>query len=110
MVQPTQGQQQQQATMPVVKGAEMNDRDRLNDVLSMEKYLTSGYNVAVNEASTPWLYKDQLQILNALHDCQHNLFMLMSKKGWYKVDPANPAQISQAFEQFSNYQTQFPYA
>lgn len=102
--------QQQSTTVPRVKGPEMNDRDRINDILATEKYLTTAYNIAINEASTQWLYQDQMKILNELHECQHNLFNMMSKKGWYKVDQAQPQQISQAFEQFSNYQTQFPYA
>lgn len=102
--------QQQQSTLPKVKGPEMNDRDRLNDILSTEKYLTTAYNIAINEASTVWLYEDGMKILNELHECQRSLFELMSKKGWYKIDPAQPQMVSQAFQQFNNYQTQFPYA
>lgn len=108
----TQGQQQspqQQTTVPDVKGPEMNDRDRLNDILATEKYLTAAFNTALNEASTPWLHREVQTILNELHDCQHRLFQLMAKKGWYKIEPAQPQQISQAFTQFDNYRTQFPY-
>lgn len=107
-----QGQQQgqqQQSTLPKVKGPEMNDRDRLNDILSMEKYLTTAYSIAANEASSQWLYQDEMTILNELHECQRQLFNLMSKKGWYKIDPADQTQVNQTFQQFNNYQTQFPY-
>src|SRR5699024_8414292 len=103
MQQQGQPQGQQQSSLPKVKGPEMNDRDRLNDILTTEKYLTMSYNVAINEASTQWLYEDQMKILNQLHECQHQLFTLMSKKGWYKTDPAQQAQIDQAFQQFNNY-------
>lgn len=104
-----QNQQQQSSTLPTVKGPEMNDRDRINDILATEKYMTTAYNIAVNEASSEALYQTQMKILNELHACQHSLFKIMSKKGWYKTDPEQPQKISQAFEQFNNYQTQFPY-
>lgn len=35
----------------VSKGTEMSDRDRLNDILSTEKYLTSSFNTFVLETS-----------------------------------------------------------
>jgi spore coat protein CotF len=100
----------QQTGLPRVKGPEMNDRDRINDVLATEKYLTTAYNVAVNEASTEQLYQTQLSLLNELHQCQRDLYNLMQRRGWYKVDQAMPQAISQAAQQFTNYQTQFPYS
>jgi spore coat protein CotF len=111
---PTRGTQQnqpQQSTgLPQVKGPELNDRDRLNDILSTEKYLTTAYNIAVNEASTQQLYQVQMQMLTELHQCQRDLFNLMSQKGWYKTDPAPAQQVTQTAQQFANYRTQFPYA
>lgn len=110
MQQSNQTGQQASTGLPQVKGPDMNDRDRLNDILAMEKYLSSSYNTAVNEASTQELYQTQLNILTEVHQCQRDLFTLMQQKGWYKIDPADPQKISQAAQQFSNYHTQFPYS
>jgi len=76
--QQTQGGQQ--TSLPQVKGPEMNDRDRINDVMATEKYLTTAYNIAVNEASTEQLYRTQMSLLNELHQCQRDLFNLMHRK------------------------------
>jgi spore coat protein CotF len=94
---------------PQVKGPQMNDRDRLNDVLSMEKYLTDSFNIAVREASHDALYQDILTVLNETHACAREMFTLMFQKGWYKLEAEDPQAVSQAYQQFSNYSTQFPY-
>ncbi|MFC4076102.1 spore coat protein [Salinithrix halophila] len=113
MQQANPGQQQpspQQSTgLPKVKGPEMNDRDRLNDILAMEKYMTMSYNVAVNEASNDSLYQTQMSILTELHQAQRDLFNAMHAKGWYKMEPADMQKVDKAFQQFSNYSSQFPY-
>jgi spore coat protein CotF len=92
------------------KTPEMNDRDRLNDVLTMEKYLTDSFNAAVREASHPALHQDQLAILNETHQCQYELFELMFRKGFYKMEAEQQPKLDQAFQQFSEYKSQFPYA
>lgn len=101
---------QQTSTVPQVKTPEINDRDRLNEILSTEKYLANGYNMACNEASNESLYRVQLQLLNEIHDAQRNLFNLMQQKGWYKIEAENANKISQKAQQFANYRTQFPYS
>lgn len=94
----------------VPKTAQMNDRDMLNDMLSTEKYMTASYSVALNEASHEQLYQDLSMIFNETQQCQRDLFNLMFKKGWYKMDAANGGQLQQSHQQFSNYMTtQFPY-
>ncbi|EGK07726.1 spore coat protein [Kroppenstedtia eburnea] len=100
---------QTQTHPPQMKGPEMNDRDRLNDILAMEKYMSHSYGVAVNEASNDTLYQTQMSILTDIHQCQRDLFNLMHTKGWYRMDQANTQHITQAAQKFTNYQTQFPY-
>lgn len=95
--------------LPQVKGPEMNDRDFINDVLATEKYLSFGYNTAVNEASTEELYQLQMNHLTAVHQAQRKMFNLMHQKGWYKLEAAPTQQIQQKAGQFANYRTQFPY-
>jgi spore coat protein CotF len=93
---------------PKVKGPEMNDRDWINDILTMEKYLTSSYNTGLNEMQNPQLHQAVQSILNDVHQSQAGLFDLMFQKGWYKMKTAEQQEIQQAHTQFSNYKTQFP--
>ncbi len=93
----------------VPKTPEMNDRDRINDMLATEKYMTDGYDKALNEASHAALYDDILSIYTETQNCQRELFNLMFQKGWYKMDAATGQQLQQSYQQFSNYKTtQFP--
>ncbi|NLJ80178.1 MAG: spore coat protein [Firmicutes bacterium] len=90
------------------KNAEFNDRDRLNDMLATEKYLTDGFNVFVRETSHQHLYRDILQVLNETHHTARQLFNLMFEKGWYTLQPEQSSQISSQHRKFSGYQSQFP--
>lgn len=94
---------------PKVKGPEMNDRDRVNDVLAMEKYLTDSFNVSVREASHAALHQDILTVLNETHMCQYEMYQVMFKKGHYKLEAEEQQKLDQAYKQFQNYSTQFPY-
>ncbi|ULL17455.1 spore coat protein [Paenibacillus sp. H1-7] len=98
----------QSGELPQVKGPQMNDRDRINDILSMQKYLSSGFNTGINEVQNPELRKTVASILQAQHEAQWQLFNLMFEKGWYKMKAADKQEISQAQQQFSGYSTQFP--
>lgn len=85
-----------------------NDRDRINDLLAMEKWICSGYNTACNEASHRALFDDWKRILNDHHDCQHRLFEIMFNKGWYKLKAADLEEVSQVHQNFNNYRSQIP--
>jgi spore coat protein CotF len=99
----------QSGTLPKVKGPELNDRDRVNDVLATEKYLSSNCSIAAWEASHQELHQDILTIYNETQDCHRGLFNLMFEKGWYKLEAAEQQQLDQTYQQFSNYSTQMPY-
>lgn len=90
------------------KGQQFNDRDRLNDMLSTEKWLTDGYNVFVRETSHQDLYRDILGILTQTHHAARDLFNLMFEKGWYSLHPEQPSQIAKHHQKFESYQSQFP--
>jgi spore coat protein CotF len=96
-------------TEPPVKGPQLNDRDRLNDILATEKYLTDSFNVATREASHQQLHQEVLQILTDTHKAAREAYDLMFRKGWYKLEAAEQQKLSQASQQFSGYATQFPY-
>ncbi|WAH36395.1 spore coat protein [Alicyclobacillus dauci] len=97
-----QGQSQNNQT------PQMNDRDYMNDVLSTEKYLSDGFNVAVREASHQGLFQDMMQVLMQTQQNVRDVFDLMYQKGWYKVESANPQQVTQTATQFQSYKNQFP--
>lgn len=98
------------ANEPQVKGPEMNDRDRVNDILVLEKYLTDSFNVSAREASHQSLHQDIMTILNETHQCQYELFELMFRKGHYKLEAEDQSSLDKAYQQFNNYSTQFPYS
>ena len=93
---------------PFEKGQEFSDRDRLNDILATEKYLTDGFNVFVREASHQDLFQDVLYILNETHHACRNVFNLMFEKGWYSLHPEQPSQIAKEHRKFAGYENQFP--
>jgi len=100
----------QSSTLPKVKGPEMNDRDRVNDVLATEKYLCYNISVAAWEASHSQLHQDLMSIYNETQACHREIFETMFQKGWYKLEAAEQQQLDQTYQQFSNYSTQFPYS
>ncbi|WP_027409973.1 spore coat protein [Anoxybacteroides tepidamans] len=102
--QPIQNQETQ-----VPKTPQMNERDFLNDVLATEKYMTTSYSVFLHEASHHQLYQDMLNIFTETQNCQRELYNLMFKKGWYKIEPADQQKLQQAYQQFQGYTNQFPY-
>jgi len=99
----------QTGQLPKVKSPEMNDRDFLNDSLATCKYLTDSLNVAVREASHEQLYNDMLRILMETHQNARDMYNLMFQKGWYKLEAQEQQKLQQAYQQFSNYSSQFPY-
>ncbi|WP_141432520.1 spore coat protein [Bacillus sp. 03113] len=88
---------------------QMNERDFTNDLLSTEKYLSDSYSIFLNEASHQSLYQDALSIYTETQNSQRDLFNLMFKKGWYKLEAADQQKLQQMYQQFQKYTTQFPY-
>lgn len=93
----------------VQKTAQMNERDFTNDLLSTEKAMTDHYSIYLNEASHQALYQDILNIYTESQNQQRELYNLMFRKGWYKLEPAEPQKLQQKFQQFQGYTSQFPY-
>lgn len=95
--------------LPKTKDANVNDRDRMQDLLAQQKYLTQGYNIGMIEASHDELFTDMKQNFDACHQNQRKLFHLMFKKGWYKLPVAKAEAVQHTYQQFQQYQTQFPF-
>ncbi|AMA71916.1 Coat F domain-containing protein [Aneurinibacillus thermoaerophilus] len=99
---PLQGGQIQQSP-------QMTDRDRLNDILATQKYLTDNFNIAVREASHDALHRDILTCLTETHQCARDIFNLMFQQGWYKLEAEEQQKLDQTYQQFNGYTSQFPY-
>lgn len=95
--------------LPQVKDATVNDRDRMQDLLAQEKYLTAAYNVAMYEASHEGLHQVMKQNFDVCQKLQRQLFNAMFDKGWYRIPVADAQAMSTALQQFKQYQTQFPF-
>lgn len=109
MIQPGKIQNPQSGLMQQAKGPQFNDRDIVNDELSSLKHLTDSYNVFAKEASHRTLHNDVMSILVETHAQTRDMYNLMFRKGWYKLEPEQPQKLQQTHQQFANYQTQFPY-
>lgn len=92
----------------VPKTPQMNERDFINDLLTMEKYMTTSYTMALHEASHQGLYQDIMQIYTETQSCQRDLFDLMFKKGWYSIEAADQQMLKQSYQQYQGYTNQFP--
>ncbi|MBC8079081.1 MAG: spore coat protein, partial [Gorillibacterium sp.] len=72
------------------------------------KYMTQGYNTGLNELQNPELHQTVSGILSDLHETEFGLFNTMFDNGWYKIGVADQQEIKQAYNQFNDYQSQFP--
>ena len=78
----------------IQKDTTMNDCDYLNDILMTEKNMASNYITVLNEVSNNYLYNELFNIYQETQDCQRDLFNLLFKKGWYKLEKADPNKIT----------------
>ena len=77
-----------------------SDKDRLQDGLASQKFITENFNMAVNESATPAIRGAFMSILKDEHDIQNEIFTEMQKRGWYQVQPAEQQKIQQARTKF----------
>lgn len=74
----------------------------LEDALSCQKHLTSLYNSASVEASTPEIRDDFRNILMDTHQLHQDLFSVMERRGMYMPQQAPPQEISQTWQKFNS--------
>jgi len=77
-----------------------SDKDRLQDALSSQKFITENYNTFTNECITPEVRGVFMSILKEEHDIQNEIFTEMQKRGWYQITPAEPQKIQQTKTKF----------
>lgn len=94
---------------PKEKDANVNVRDRFNDVLADAKHVLVNYQIAINEMidnDARQLLMGNRDNLQALHD---GFFTELFNLGEYQADMATNAQIADVADVFNGYKTQFPF-
>lgn len=99
---------QEPTGLPQTRDATVNDRDRLIDLLSTEKYLTHGYNVSMQEASHDQLFQLLKQNHDACIQLQRQFFNTAFKKGWYRLPVADAQSVATALTQAQQKSSEFP--
>ena len=77
-----------------------SDKERLQDVLESQKFITGNYNTFTSECITPEVRGVFMSILKDEHDIQNEVFAEMQKRGWYQVQPAEQQKIQQVKTKF----------
>ena len=95
--------------LPQVKDANVNVRDRINDILATEKHNLINYQVGINEMVNDDLRGVLLDNRNRLQDIHNRLFNQLFNMGEYQIDTANSMQIQDVCEVFNNYKGQLPF-
>ncbi|MEF9894825.1 MAG: spore coat protein [Clostridia bacterium] len=72
--------------------AVLNDQDRMEDLLTQEKYLLSAYGTFIPEAACPQLRTVLTDNFTECVQNQYTIFDKMSQLGWYPVKNAQKFQ------------------
>lgn len=73
----------------------LDEKDRLTDALVTEKYISNGYNTATIESANSQLMEAFAGILRDEHQIQHEIFLEMHNRGWYRPKAADMNELSQ---------------
>ena len=80
----------------------MQDKDRMEDMLSAQKFISDAYNSFANECAAASVRDELLNILQDEHNLQADIFGEMQKRGWYPTTPADQQQIQTVKQKFSS--------
>ena len=83
-----------------------NDQDRLEDLLSQEKYLIGSYSTFIPEASCPQLRQVLNDNFNGCVQNQFAVFDQMSQLGWYQTKPAPVPEVQAARQKYAQLKQQ----
>ena len=86
--------------------AVFSDQDRMEDLLSQEKFLIDGYSTFIPEADCPELRQVLTENLNGCFGSQYAVFDQMRTLGWYPSKPAPQADIDEARAKSEQLRTQ----
>ena len=80
----------------------MKDSEIITDLILTEKKMSTNYNTFASECTNTKLRDTFVDILTQSHRTQTKLYETATQKGWYTVTQAQPQQIQQVEQKFSN--------
>lgn len=84
----------------------LTDQDRMEDLLTQEKYLISSYGTFIPEASCPNLRSVLTDNFDECVQSQFAVFQQMDQLGWYPTKDAPMPEVDAARQKFQQMQTQ----
>ncbi|OPZ93333.1 MAG: Coat F domain protein [Firmicutes bacterium ADurb.Bin419] len=94
--------------LPKVKDANLNIRDKFNDILFYEKHNLVSYQIAANEIINDDLREVVINNRNNIQGAHTSLFNELFNLGEYQSDVATKQQISDISDVFTSYKVQLP--
>ena len=85
----------------VPKGMELNERDYLTSLLTCLKDMEKNYTIALTEASCENLYNKHLDVFLNIASLQREVYELMFRNGWYKLETADETKINEKHQTLS---------
>ena len=85
----------------VPKGMELNERDYLTSLLTCLKDIEKNYTIALTEASCENLYNKHLDAFLNIASLQREVYELMFRNGWYKLETADETKIKKKHQTLS---------
>ncbi len=82
----------------------LNDKDIANIMLNQHKHEAASLTNFILECSNEQMRKDAQNALMQVFSHQKQIFDLMNQRGWYKIQPADPQQLSRAQQEISGIQ------
>lgn len=79
----------------------LNERDSLQDMLNLEKTMVKVYATAITEGCSKGFRDLVNENLNATIKDQMNVFEMMTRNDYYRVESAPKSQLSAQKEKFS---------
>lgn len=95
--------------LPKTKDANVNVRDRLNDVLLTEKHNLINYQTGINEIINDDLRQQLIGNRDKLQVIHTKLFNELFNLGEYQADVAEANKITDTVDTFTNYKVQLPF-
>lgn len=86
------------SSIDVPKGIFLNEKDYLNSLLSTLKELSKNYIVSMTEASNENLYERYYEAFSNISEMQREVYELMFKYGFYKLEKADNNKINNKLE------------
>ncbi len=82
----------------VPTGIEPNDKDCITSMLTCVKEMEKNYCIAMTEASNENLYNKYHNMFNEIATLGRDIYELMFRKGWYKLEKAETTKITSKYQ------------